>query len=205
MGTCTGTAFRGRSAHQDVDLPRCEPEEADAPRCADASQGPRAGRGCRPGSGPTRGGAIAGAAPGRARRGGPGWAGSCSSAPWRPNSDSSRGHSKQRHTYPELWFFAAAPGTLLSVSERQQRGVAGRSGDGSWRRLVSRLRRGLPGAARGQVEGGQVEGGQVEVDRVEVLELSPAASGGGLRGERPGWPPLGPPQPPLARPVDPTG
>src|SRR4051812_16988736 len=138
--------------------------------------------------------------------GGPGWAGSCSSAPGRPHSDSSRGNSKQRHTDPELWFFAAAPGTLLSVSGRRQRGVAGRSGDGSWRRLVSRLRRRLPGAVRGQGEvdqvgGGQVEGGQVEVDQVEVdqvevdqvevdqvevLELSSADSLGQLRGERHG-------------------
>src|SRR3954467_7493510 len=44
------------------------PEEADAPRRADASQGPPVAGGRRPGSGPTRGGAIAGAAPGRARR-----------------------------------------------------------------------------------------------------------------------------------------
>jgi hypothetical protein len=145
------------------------------------------------------------AAPGRARRGGPGWAGSCSSAPWRPNSDSSRGDSKQRHIDPELWFFAAAPGTLLSVSERRQRGVAGRSGDGWWRRLVSRLRRRLPGAVRGQVEVDQVEVDQVEVDQVEVLELSSADSLGRLRAERHGWPPFGPPTPPLARPADPTG
>src|SRR3954454_21269077 len=140
---------------------------------------------------PERGGAIAGAAPGRARRGGPGWAGSCSSAPWRPNSDSSRGHSKQRHTNRELWFLAAAPGTLLSVSGRQQRGVVGRSGPGPWRRLVSRLRRRLPGAVRGQVE---VD--QVEVDQVAVLELGSADYLAIRRAERPGWPPLGPPTPP---------
>jgi hypothetical protein len=155
--------------------------------------------GRRLGSGPTRGGAVTGPCR-RARRGGPGWAGSCSSAPWRPNSDSSRGDSKQRHTNRELWFFAAAPGILLCVSGRQQRGVAGRSGDGSWRRLVSRPRRKLPDTVRGQAE---VD--QVEVDQVEVLELSSADSVGRLRGERHGWPPFGPPQPPLARPVDPTG
>src|SRR3954453_19113976 len=162
-------------------------------------RGPPVAGGRRPGSGPTRGGAITGPCRrARARRGGPGWAGSCSSAPWRPNSDSSRGDSKQRHTNRELWFFAAAPGILLSVSGRQQRGVAGRSGDGSWRRLVSRLRRRLPGAVRGQVE---VD--QVEVDQVEVLELSSADSVGRLRGERPGWPPFGPPKPPLGPPKPP--
>src|SRR4051812_21495408 len=165
-------------------------------------RGPPVAGGRRLGSGPTRGGAVTGPCRrARARRGGPGWAGSCSSAPWRPNSDSSRGDSKQRHTNRELWFFAAAPGTLLSVSGRQQRGVVGRSGDGSWRRLVSRLRRRLPGAVRGQVEVDQVEVGQVEVDQVEVLELSSADSLGRLRAERPGWPPFGPPTPPLARPV----
>src|SRR3954466_14185977 len=124
--------------------------------------------GRRPGSGPTRGGAVTEPCRrARARRGGPGWAGSCCSAPGRPNSDSSSGDSKQRHTDPELWFFAAAPGILLSVGGRQQRGVAGRSGDGWGGRVVSRLRRRLPGAVRGQAE---VD--QVEVDQVEVLELS---------------------------------
>ena len=91
------------------------------------------------------------------------------------------------------------------MSGRQQRGVSGRSGDGSWRRLVSRPRRRLPGAVRGQAEVDQVEVDQVEVDQVGVLELSSADSVGRLRGERPGWPPFGPSQPPLARPVDPTG
>src|SRR4051812_17604998 len=193
------------------------PEEADAPRRGRRPRGPPVAGGRRPGSGPARGGAIAGAGPGRARRGGPGWAGSCSSAPGRPNSDSSRGDSKQRHTDPELWFFAAAPGILLSVSGRQQRGVAGRSGPGPWRRLVSRLRQRLPGArlpgaVRGQAEVGQVEVDQAEADQVEGLELSSADSVGRLHGERPGWPPFGPPKPPLgppkppfARPVDPTG
>ena len=56
-----------------------------------------------------------------------------------------------------------------------------------------------------QVEVGQVEVGQVGVGQVGVLELSSADSLGRLRGERHGWPPFGPPQPPLARPVDPTG
>src|SRR4051794_767231 len=173
------------------------PEEADAPRRGRRPRGPPVAGGRRPGSGPARGGAIAGAGPGRARRGGPGWAGSCSSAPGRPHSDSSRGDSKQRHIDPELWFFVAAPGILLSVSGRQQRGVAGRSGDGWWRRLVFRLRRRLPGAIRGQAE---VD--QAGVDQVGVLELSSADYLAIRRAERPGWPPLGPPTPPLARPVD---
>src|SRR4051812_49491617 len=112
-----------------------------------------------------------------------------------PHSDSSRGDRKQRHTDPELWFFAAAAGRLLSVSGRQQRGVAGRSGDGSWWRLVSRLRRRLPGAVRGQAE----------VDQVEVLELGYADYLAIRRAERHGWLPLGPPKPPLERPADPTG
>src|SRR4051812_8800911 len=169
-------------------------------------RGPPVAGGRRLGSGPTRGGAVTGPCRrARARRGGPGWAGSCCSASWRPNSDSSRGDSKQRHTNRELWFFAAAPGTLLSVSGRQQRGVAGRSGDGSWRRLVSRPRRKLPDTVRGQVEGDQVEVDQVGGGQVEGLGVSSAASVGRLRGERHGWPPFGPPTPPLARPVDPTG
>src|SRR4051812_6471490 len=174
------------------------PEEADAPRRGRRPRGPPVAGGRRPGSGPARGGAIAGAAPGRARRGGPGWAGSCSSAPWRPNSDSSRGDSKQRHIDPELWFFAAAPGTLLSVSGRQQRGVASRSGDGSWRRLVSRLRRKLPDTVRGQAE-------VLGFSSAGVLELGSADYLAIRRAERHGCPPLGPPTPPLARPVDPTG
>src|SRR3954471_19272602 len=47
MGTCTGTAFRGRSAHQDVDPAALRrPEEADAvPGRADAGQGAVGGRG----------------------------------------------------------------------------------------------------------------------------------------------------------------
>jgi hypothetical protein len=170
-----------------------------SPGARTQARGPSVAGGRRPGSGPTRGGAVTGPCRrARARRGGPGWAGSCSSASWRPNSDSSRGDSKQRHTNRELWFFAAAPGILLCVSGRQQRGVAGRSGDGSWRRLVSRPRRKLPDTVRGQAEVDQVEVDQVEVDQVEVLELSSADSLGRLRAERHGWPPLGPP-------VDPTG
>src|SRR4051794_31766778 len=165
-----------------------------SPGARTQAPGPAGGGTSARAAAPARGGAIAGVAPGRARRGGPGWAGSCSSAPWRPNSDSSRGDSKQRHTDPELWFFAAAPGTLLSVSGRQQHGVAGRSGPGSWRRLVSRLRRRLPGAVPDTVRG-QVEVDQAEVDQVEVLELSSADYLGRLRGERPGCPPFGPPQP----------
>src|SRR4051794_13169799 len=176
-----------------------------SPGARTQAPGPAGGGTSARAAAPARGGAIAGAAPGRARRGGPGWAGSCSSACWRPNSDSSRGDSKQRHTDRELWFFAAAPGTLLSESGRQQRGVASRSGDGSWRLLVLRPRRKLPDTVRGQAEVDQAEVDQVGVDQVGVLELSSADYLAIRRAERHGWPPLGPPPPPLARPVDPTG
>src|SRR3954452_13368656 len=46
MGTCTGTAFRGRSAHQDVDLPRCEPRGGRCrPRARGRIPGAAGGRG----------------------------------------------------------------------------------------------------------------------------------------------------------------
>src|SRR3954454_3308771 len=51
MGTCTGTAFRGRSAHQDVDLPRCEPRGG---RCAPARGRRPGGRWWPGGVGPVR-------------------------------------------------------------------------------------------------------------------------------------------------------
>src|SRR4051812_27666935 len=52
MGTCTGTAFPGSIRPPVLTCRAATPEEADAPRCADASQGPPVAGGRRPGPRP---------------------------------------------------------------------------------------------------------------------------------------------------------
>src|SRR3954451_17446062 len=68
MGTCTGTAFRGRSAHQDVDLPRCEPR---AGRCVPARGRIPGGRRWPGGVGSVRVRHVVALSPGRAAGPGP--------------------------------------------------------------------------------------------------------------------------------------
>src|SRR3954453_12390663 len=69
MGTCTGTSFRGRSAHQDVDLPRCEPRGGRCrPRARGRIPGAAGGRGA---SGRPRPRHEAALSPGRAAGPGP--------------------------------------------------------------------------------------------------------------------------------------
>src|SRR4051812_30401563 len=100
MGTCTGTAFRGRSAHQDVDPAALRaPSRPMRPGARTHARGPTVAGGVGPAATPARGGAVTGPAngsgPGSGSRGRPSHRPDGAVAE-RPRQAVTRGHEDAR-------------------------------------------------------------------------------------------------------------